>query len=104
MTIAIASDKETEEGKVSTRAARAPYYLLYDAEEHLTESLKNPFAIGGGGAGFSVAKMLADRGVDTLIAGEIGGNMTGALDERGIRHIERSGSVTETLQAVVGNG
>jgi len=99
--LAISTDRNTGEGDVSVRAARAPYYLIYDEQGNLLETLKNPFAIGGGGSGFSVAKMLADKGVDTFIAGEIGGNMAGALEGRGIRHIGRNGTVAEALELIV---
>jgi len=100
--IAVAADGMSEGGDVSAKGARAPYYLLYGAEGNFSESVPNPFAVGGGGAGFSVAKMLADLSVGTFVAGEIGGNMTDALAERGIRFVERTGSVAEALSGVAG--
>lgn len=102
MNIAIASDDASGEGSVSARGGRAPYYLLYDGQGKLTEALKNPFAVGGGGAGFSVAKMLADHGVDICVAGEAGGNMTEALEGRGIRFVGHDGPVAEALRSVIG--
>lgn len=102
MKIAIAADDGAGKGMVSDRGGRAPHYLLYDAEGSFLESLANPFAIGGGGAGFAVAKMLADKGVGVLVAGTIGENMTGALRERGIRHIGMNGAISDALRAVPG--
>jgi predicted Fe-Mo cluster-binding NifX family protein len=101
-TIAVAADRSSEGGDISPKGARAPQYLLYSAEGKFSEAVPNPFAVGGGGAGFSVAKMLADKGVDVFVAGEIGGNMVEALSDRGIRFVERTGSVAEAIAEVVG--
>ncbi len=86
---------------VSDRGGRAPHYLLYADDGSFLESLSNPFSVGGGGAGFAVAKMLADKGVRVLVAGTIGENMTGALREQGIRHVGFSGNNKDALLAAL---
>ncbi len=85
MRIAIASEKDDVGSTVCPTAGRAPYYLIFDGSE-LVKSIKNPFAVGGGGAGFGVAQMLANEGVDVVISGRFGDNMISSLDEKGIRH------------------
>ena len=64
----------------------------------LLEAIKNPFAKGGGGAGFSVAKMLADKNVNKLVAEKIGDNMEGALQERNIEYESASGLIQDYLK------
>lgn len=92
MKIAIASEGESEKSEVSLRGGRAPFYLVFDSEtEKLVEKIKNPFAVGGGGAGWSVAYMLADKGVKMVIAGRVGPNMEFALKEKGIKFKELRG-------------
>ena len=90
MKIAIASEGKDENAEISQRGGRAPYYLIFE-EKKLIETIKNPFAAGAGGAGFSVAYMLADKKVELVIAGKIGGNMETALKEKGIKFREESG-------------
>ncbi|MBN2585218.1 hypothetical protein JXA59_01025 [Patescibacteria group bacterium] len=95
MKIAVAASNKSGAAEVSPMGARAPFYLLFNEKGELSEALPNPFAVGGGGAGFAVAKMLANKEVDVVIAGDFGPNMVGALEERGLKHSEASGDAKE---------
>ena len=97
MKIAIASENDDINGEVSDRAGRATYYLIFNENKELLDTVKNAFSTGGGGAGFSVAKMLADMDVNTVIATKFGGNMAGALDDRNVKYIEFEGSIRDAL-------
>ena len=97
MRIAVAAVGKEEGSEISNQGARAPYYLIFDENGKLLETLSNPFSIGGGGAGFAVAKMLADKNIDVIIAGNFGPNMIGALDEKNIKHIAMTGSAREAV-------
>jgi len=97
MKIAIASDGKDENSEISSRGARAPFYLIFEKGK-LVETIKNPFAIGGGGAGWSVAHMLADKKVNLVIAGRVGPNMEMALKEKGLKSKEASGKVKDFMK------
>ena len=84
MKIAIASEGDSESSQVSTVGGRAPYYLIFE-DRKLIKSIKNPFRSGGGGAGFAVASMLADEGVEIAISQNFGEKMIGALESRGMQ-------------------
>ena len=79
MRIAIASNGKNINSIVSDVAGRAPFYLIFDNKE-LIKTIKNPFAVGGGGAGLGVVKMLEKENVEILIVGKVGGNLQSALD------------------------
>lgn len=96
MKIAVASLGEDENSQVSPVGGRAPYYLIFENKK-LVKVIKNPFRIGGGGAGFGVARMLADEGVEIVIAGRIGPNMKTALEEKGIKYLESVRTVKDVL-------
>jgi len=89
MKIAIASLNKEENSEIASVAGRAPYFLIYEGEK-LLEVIKNPFAVGGGGVGDSVAKMLKDKKVNKIIAEQFGEKMLDALKERGIEYQEVS--------------
>lgn len=100
MKIAISSVGEDENSKVSEVSGRAPYYLIFE-DGKLVKKMKNPFRIGGGGAGFGIAEMLADEGVDMVISGNIGRNMKEALEAKGIKYKEVTGvSAKEALKGL----
>ncbi len=94
--IAIASEGKDMNSEISLRGARAPYYLIFENKK-LIETIKNPFALGSGGAGWSVAYMLADKKVDLVYAGRLGPNMEFALKEKKIKFKEMSGDISKAI-------
>lgn len=100
MKIAVAALKKGDDSEISSQAGKSPFYLIFNERGELLEELKNPFGVGGGGAGFGVAKMLADKEVSAVAAGKFGANMTDALKERGIRVYEMKGAVKDALSRI----
>ena len=98
MKTAIASTSKTSSGEISDRGGRAPYYLIFDDKNKLIKKIKNPFATGGGGAGYGVAKMLKDEGIDKVVVGKIGGKMEMALEEAGMEFLEGAGAITNFIK------
>ncbi len=96
MKIAIASLGKTENDEISPVAGRAPYYLIFDGKK-LVKTIENPFRRGGGGAGFGVAKVLANEKVSEAVAGHFGGNMISALKDNKIKTKTAKGKVSDVL-------
>lgn len=88
MKIAIASEKNSIEGKVSKRAGRAEHILIFEDGE-FQKSIKNPFAVGGGGAGFGVIRLLSKEKVKVFVAGEFGQNLIRAMEDEDIKGFEK---------------
>lgn len=103
MIFAIASIDKNEDSEISSRGGRAPYFLLFDDKGTFLESLPNPFAVGGGGAGPASAKMLADKHVTTVVAGKIGEKMQEALEDRGLTYYEKEGDIKDALDHLLKN-
>jgi len=101
MRIAVASINRDETSEISPRPGRSRFYLIFDDDGRLLEVLSNPFSRGGGGAGFGVAKMLADKGVDIVVGSRFGENMEAALAERDLKYRQMSGYVKEALEELL---
>ena len=100
MKVAIASTGNDENAKVSKVSGRAHYYLIFESGR-LLKVMKNPFRIGGGGAGFGVVEMLSDESVEMVVSGKFGPNMVGALESKGIQCREMFDvTVKEALESV----
>ncbi len=100
MRIAFAADGADKNANISNVGARAPFFLIFDNTQ-LIEVIKNPFAIGGGGAGWSVAYMLSEKHVEIFVAGNIGVNMQSALSKYGIKYVQKTGSVIDALNELI---
>ncbi len=85
MKIAIAAEDNNLDALLSQAGGRAPYYLIFE-NGALAETYKNPFAVGGGGAAWSVAHILAEKGVNKVVLGKIGENMAQALHNVNIEY------------------
>jgi len=98
--IAIASNGKDESTQISKVSGRAPYFLIFENGK-LTKTIKNPFRIGGGGAGFAVAEMLSDEKVEMIVSGQFGLNIMNAFESKGIQCKEMSGiTVKEALKKI----
>lgn len=97
MKIAVAAVGKNEDSEISPRSGRSKFYLIFDDQGNLLEVISNPFSRGGGGAGFGVAKMLADKKVDFVIGSQMGDLMEEALKSRGMKYCEMEGKVKDAV-------
>lgn len=98
MKIAIASEGKTIDSKVCPTAGRAPYYLIFE-DKKLIKTIKNPFAVGGGGAGFGVIQMLSNENINLIVSGKFGENMIIALKEKNMKYLEITNkTITDVLK------
>jgi len=99
--IAVAAGGKTSKASVSNRAARCPYYLIFDSKGALIEVIDNPYGDESGRAGPSAANFLARTGVTIVIAGNFGSKMINTLKSNGITHFEFKGSVGDAVKSVL---
>jgi predicted Fe-Mo cluster-binding NifX family protein len=102
MRIAVAAVGKDQNSEISPRSGRSKFYLIFDDRDNLLEVLSNPFSRGGGGAGFGVAKMLADKKVDIVIGSQKGEHFEEALQARGIEYYEMTGAAKDAVALILG--
>lgn len=101
MKIAVAAIGKDETSEVSPRSGRSKFYLIFNERGDLLEVISNPFSRGGGGAGFGVAKMLADKGVDIVAGRQVGEHLGEILKMRGLKYYEMSGSAKDAVARIL---
>ncbi len=98
--IAVAAAGPNPSDPVGSVATRSPYFLLFEAGGTFLGALENPHADTGGGAGRLAADFVEAQGVQTLVAGNFGRNITADLENKGIRTVKASGSGEEAVKAL----
>ena len=99
--IAVASCDKTAKASVSNKAAKCPYYLMFDSKGEMTEVIDNPYGDASRGAGPLAANFLAQKGVTIVIAGNFGSKMINTLKSKGITHFEFKGRADDAVKSVL---
>ncbi len=93
------------EDYVSPVLARCPVFTIVDVEDDEIKSvttLQNPAMSAPMGAGMQAAQMLANQGVEAVIAGRVGPNAWAALNSLGIKFVQASGiKVKEAIEKYI---
>ena len=77
--IAVAAESGTESSKISDKAGRAPFFLIFDGKGTFIKAIKNRAQHQQGGASSSVTALLKKESVKTMIAVEFGAKMQNNL-------------------------
>lgn len=98
MKICITSEGSTLESKVDPRFGRAKYFLVVDVDSLDFEVIENANATGSGGVGIQSGRLMAEKGVECVLTGNIGPNASDTLNAAGIKFcLGVSGSVKEAV-------
>ena len=101
--IAVAAESGTETSKISDKAGRAPFFLIFDSSGAFIKAIKNPAQYQQGGASSSVTALLKKESVKTLIAVKFGAKMENNLKAAGIKYLEHSGTAKEVVETLIKN-
>jgi predicted Fe-Mo cluster-binding NifX family protein len=101
MKIAVATESNDSNAKVSAQGARALYFLIFDEEGALNEVISNSHASDEKHVGLSVANMLYQIGVNKVVAGRFGPKFKETLHRNQIECIEQTGSAAQLVKQLV---
>jgi len=96
--LAVAAEGSEINASISTRAARAPFYLIFEQSGRMIMSLQNTAAEESSNASSKAIKLLEKYGVGTLVAGDFGGKILDAMKEGKIKHVIATGTVADTIR------
>jgi predicted Fe-Mo cluster-binding NifX family protein len=100
MKICITSDGNNLKANVDPRFGRCAYFIIYDTETDNYNAIQNTNAEGMGGVGIKNATMIAEKGVEIIITGNIGPNASRVFDEFGIKVITGiTGKIKDVIES-----
>lgn len=98
MKVAISVQGSDLSAPVDPRFGRSRGFLIVDVETEEFEYLDNPNIDAAGGAGIQTSQMVADRGVEAVLTGNVGPNAYRVLDTAGVKVFTgASGTAAEAL-------
>lgn len=98
LTIAVAAEDTEITSRICKVAARAPYFLFFDNQDNLLQTVKNPYVYTSGSAGPKAAGFLIEKKVDLIIAGRFGHKMQNALKPNKVQMVEQQGRVIDAVK------
>lgn len=84
--------------EVSDFFGRCPFFLIINDKGDLVEAIENPFINQRGGAGISAAKLVAQKGAKSIIAGHIGPRALSILEQFDIKVHLKKGLVKDVIK------
>ena len=101
--IAVATTGPEKTAAISQQAGRSPFFLFFDGKGTFLEAVENPLKDLPGGAGQSVASLIAKKGATLIIAGNIGHKMQQALRDYQIEYTQKTGVAYVVVQTIIQN-
>jgi len=101
MKIAVAANGKDSGADVSSHAARAPFFLVYDENGKFLDCIDNPYSSVERGAAPRVAPLLKMHGIGILVAADFGGRFVAELEENNIATIKSNGPASEAIQKLL---
>ena len=96
--IAVAAEDRAITSRISAVAARAHYFHFFDKQANLLQTLQNPYADAGGGAGPKAADFLIKNKAGIILAGKFGKKMENAHKAGNIQYFERQGVCIDAVK------
>ena len=84
MKLVVTSIGTTLESQMDSRFGRCAYFVFVETDDMSVEAVKNPSGSLGGGAGIQAARVMAERGVQVVLTGNVGPNAYETLRAAGI--------------------
>jgi len=98
--IAVAANDQTPAASISAQAGRTPFFLFFDENGKLIETIANP-AKDSQNSGIAVADFLAGKGVTVVVAEEFGSRIVEVMKSKGIRAVTFKGSVEAAVKKIL---
>lgn len=100
MKICVSAQAPGLDAQVDPRFGRCQYFCIVDTDTLACESIDNAAIGAAGGAGIQAAQLVANRGVQVVLTGNVGPNAYATLQAAGITIVTgAAGTVREAVEA-----
>ncbi len=104
MKVAVAASGPDLDASIDPRFGRCTWFVLVDTDTMDFETLENPGALAGTGAGIAAAQLIADAGAEAIVAGSLGPNAIGALKAGDLKMFKAGGGTVKDGAIAAANG
>lgn len=101
MKLCITASGQSLDDRMDPRFGRCDYFIITDTDGAQFEVVQNPAVSTGGGAGIQAAQLVANKGVETVLTGNVGPNAYNTLSAAGIKIVVGLAGIT-VRQAIDG--
>lgn len=104
MKIAVSATGKGLESRVDERFGRCPNFVIIEVEGKEirgSEDMENTATAQMGGAGITASQMVADKGVEAVITGNMGPRAFQVFEQLGIEVYQGSGTVKEVAEKYI---
>ncbi len=101
MKLCVTSSGESLDAGMDPRFGRCQYFIIADTDSGQFEAVQNPAINAGGGAGIQAAQLVANKGVEAVLTGNVGPNAYNTLTAAGIKIVVGLTGIT-VRQAIEG--
>ena len=99
MKIAVSATSGNLDAQIDPRFGRCPYFVIVDPETMKFETVQNASQSAPSGAGIQAAQIVANKGAEVVLTGNVGPNAFQALSSFGIKIITGAlGTVREAVE------
>ena len=94
MKICVTSSGQRLEDAVDPRFGRCQYFIIIDTESMQFEAIENPAMSAGGGAGTQAGQLVANKGAEVVLTGNVGPNAFNTLQAAGLKIVVGLSGIT----------
>ena len=101
MKLCVTSSGQSLDDAIDPRFGRCQYFIIVDTENLKFDTIQNPAISAGGGAGIQAGQLVANKGAEVVLTGNVGPNAFNTLQAAGLKIVVGLSGIT-VRQAIEG--